>query len=128
MIIIKTIILMLIFGGSTSIGYLISKKYANRVMELKEFKNAINMLEAKIKFTYEPIPEIFKQISKNLDKNISEIFKKASEYIINITTKDAWNKAIEETKETLCLNNEDINIIKKLGNMLRENRRRRTDK
>ena len=121
MIIIKFTILLLIFASSTSIGYLISKKYVNRVIELKQFRNTINILENKIKFTYEPIPEIFKQISNNSEENISKIFQKASEYIIKENTKDAWNKAIEDEENNLSLNTEDINIIKSMGNMLRKN-------
>ena len=119
MIIIKFIILLLIFGGSTSIGYFISKKYKNRVIELKELKNAINMLETKIKFTYEPIPEIFIQISKTLKEELSILFSNASIYIEGSTIQSGWKKAIDETKENLNLNEEDINIIKNLGNMLR---------
>ena len=118
MIIIKFIILITIFAGSTSIGFLMSKKYKNRVIELREFKNAINTLETKIKFTYEPIPEIFKQISENLQNNISKIFERASKYIGDCTTKQAWNKAIEEIKPNLSLNNEDIKIMQDLGNLL----------
>jgi len=118
MIIIKFIILITIFGASTSIGFLMSKKYKNRVIELREFKNAINALEAKIKFTYEPISEIFNQISKNTQNNISKIFRKASKYIGENTTKEAWNKAIEELNSELNLNNEDIKIIQNLGNLL----------
>ena len=118
MIIIKFIILITIFGASTSIGILMSKKYKNRVIELRGFKNAINTLETKIKFTYQPIPEIFKEIATSLDKNIGAIFEKACEYIGENTTKQAWNKAIEEAKINLSLNNEDINIIQNLGNLL----------
>ena len=118
MIIIKFIILLTIFGASTSIGFLMSKKYKNRVIELREFKNAINTLEAKIKFTYEPIPEIFNQISENSQNNIFKIFRKASEYIGENTTKEAWYKAIEELKPVINLNNEDIKIIQDLGNLL----------
>lgn len=118
MIIIKFIILITIFGASTSIGFLMSKKYKNRVIELREFKNGINTLEAKIRFTYEPISEIFSQISKNDQNNISKIFKKASNYIGENTTKEAWNKAIEELKPQLNLNDEDIRIIQNLGNLL----------
>ena len=118
MIIIKIIILITIFVASTSIGFLMSKKYKNRVIELREFKNALNTLEAKIKFTYEPIPEIFNQISKSTQNNISKIFKKSSEYIGENTTKEAWNKATEELKPQLNLNNEDIKIIQNLGNLL----------
>lgn len=118
MIVIKFIILTAILTGSTSIGFLMSKRYKNRVIELREFKTAIHTLEAKIKFTYEPIPEIFKQISENLQNNISRIFERASNYIGEYTTKQAWNKAIEEIKPILSLNSEDIKIMQDLGNLL----------
>ena len=62
---IKYILLIAIFGLSTGIGILISKSYENRVIELKEFKNILNIMKTKIKFTYEPLAEIFKQISKD---------------------------------------------------------------
>jgi len=118
MIIIKFIILIIIFGACTSLGVLMSKKYKNRVIELREFKSTMNTLETKIKFTYEPIPEILKDISENLGKNTSLILKKASLYMEKNTTQSAWNQAIEETKKNLSLNNEDITIIKNLGNLL----------
>lgn len=118
MILLKFIILFIIFGGSTSIGFLMSKKYKNRVIELREFKTAINILEAKIKFTYEPISNIFNEIANNIDKNLSMIFKKASKYMDEGTVKTSWEKAIEESKINLSLNYEDINIIRNLGNLL----------
>ena len=60
----KYILLLAIFALSTAIGLLIAKSYQNRVVELKEFKNILNIMKTKIKFTYEPLAEIFKQISK----------------------------------------------------------------
>ena len=64
MIILKYIILCLVFLISFLIGNIISKKYILRVEELKDFKNALNIIENKIKFTYEPLGEIFTQTSK----------------------------------------------------------------
>ena len=55
MIIIKYAMLITIFLASFSVGRIISKRYKNRVIELKKFKDAINILETKIKFTYEPL-------------------------------------------------------------------------
>ena len=72
--VIKYILLIFIFGLSTGIGMLISKSYENRVMELKEFKNILNIMKTKIKFTYEPLAEIFKQISKDNETEIEKIF------------------------------------------------------
>ena len=57
MFFIKLFILFLIFLSSLKAGKIIAKKYSNRVDELKEMKNALNMFLTKIKFTYESIPE-----------------------------------------------------------------------
>ena len=70
--IIKYILLISIFSLSTAIGMTISKMYENRVNELKEFRNILNILKTKIKFTYEPLAEIFKQISKENDGKLNK--------------------------------------------------------
>ena len=41
---IKYMVLVIIFGLSTAIGLMISKSYENRVIELKEFKNILNII------------------------------------------------------------------------------------
>ena len=61
---IKYLTLIIILASTTYIGILISKKYLNRVKDLKEMKNALNIFSTKIKFTYEPIPQTFKEISE----------------------------------------------------------------
>lgn len=116
----KFLILILIFGASSLIGILISKKYSNRVNELKEIKSALNMLETKIKFTYQPLPQIFMEIYKSVSSKINNIFKEANLLMNNLSVKEAWNKAIDNS--ILDINEEDKNIIKNLGNMLRTNR------
>ncbi len=116
MIIIKWIIIFLVFLTSFIIGNLISQKYILRVKELKDFKNALNIIESKIRFTYEPLPEIFLQTSKMLSKNIETIFVQAGTYMKNIDAEEAWNKSLEES--TTNLKKEDIENIKNLGKML----------
>ena len=73
---VKYLLLIGIFGLSTSIGFLISKSYQNRVVELKEFKTILNIMKTKIKFTYEPLAEIFKQIAKDRNLNKNEVYMK----------------------------------------------------
>ena len=116
MIIIKYISIFLVFCISFYIGNLISKKYTLRLKELKEIKNALNIIESKIKFTYEPLPDIFIQTSKMLSENISQIFVQASNNMKNDNAEEAWDKSIE--KATNNLNNEDIENIKSFGKML----------
>lgn len=116
MIILKYIILALVFFITFLIGNIISKKYILRVEELKDFNNALNIIESKIKFTYEPLREIFVQTSKLLSKNISQIFINAGDYMKNLSAEEAWNKAIEESNTNLY--KEDVINIKNFGKML----------
>ena len=116
MIILKYIMVFLVFLISFIIGNLISKKYILRVKELKDFENALNIIESKIKFTYEPLPEIFIQTSKLLSKNISVIFTQASNNMKSLNAEEAWNKSLEESSTNLY--KEDIENMKNFGKML----------
>ena len=116
MIIFKYIIICLVFLISFLIGNIISKRYILRVKELKDFKNALNIIENKIKFTYEPLPEIFIQTSKLLSKNISKIFIQATNYMKTLGAQESWEKAIKESNT--YLNKDDIENIKSFGNLL----------
>ena len=121
--VLKYIILFMLLICSSYIGILLSKKYINRTNELRNMKNALAMLATKIKFTYEPLPIIFKNISEKFESNIGNIFKKAYENMEEHIASDAWENAVENTYTNL--NREDKNIVKNLGNLLRTSRCRR---
>lgn len=114
--IIKYFILFLILISSSLIGRFLSKKYVYRLQELEEMRNALNIFKTKIKFTYEPIPEIFTQISEMSNKNIGKIFETAKEKMQTKTANIAWEEALEET--TTNLKQEDKNILNNLSKLL----------
>lgn len=116
MFFIKVFILFLIFLGSLRAGKIIAKKYSNRVTELKEMKNALNMFLTKIKFTYESVPETFSEIGNNINGNIGKIFKTASENMKEKSAGEAWEEVIDKVETNLT--DEDKSIIKNLGRML----------
>lgn len=114
--IIKGILLFLIFLMSTAIGILISKMYENRVKELQQFKNILNILKTKIKFTYEPLGEIFAQISHEGSNKIEEIFANIVNRLVFEDVKYAWADSIQEAD--ISINQEDKDILKELGKTL----------
>lgn len=116
MIFIKYIILGMILLGTSYIGILISKKYANRVKDLNEMRKGFNFFEEKIKFTYEPIPDVFEEISKKLTENIGEIFINASSNMKDMSAGESWERAIEQSSTNMT--KEDIDIVKGLAKML----------
>lgn len=114
--VIKYLILFLILIISTLIGRTMAKKYVYRVEELEEIKVALNILKTKIKFTYEPIPEIFTEIAQNTTKNIKNIFVNAKEKMKESTAETAWQESVDEAIANL--NNEDKRAIKTLAKLL----------
>ena len=118
--VIKIFMLFLVFVTSTLIGKFLSKRYVYRLEELEEVQNSLNIFKSKIKFTYEPIPEIFEEISQNTSKNIGLIFLKAKQKMNEETANIAWEEALDEVvKENKTnLKNEDINILKNLSKLL----------
>lgn len=116
MIVIKYIGIFLVFIISFYIGYLISKKYTLRLKELKDLKNALNIIESKITFTYEPLQDIFMQTSKMVTGNVSKIFVQACDNMKTDNAEDAWDKSMQTSITNLNL--EDIENIKSFGKML----------
>ena len=116
MLIIKYIMLFLVFASASLIGKYLSKKYVYRLEELEELRNSLDILKTKIKFTYEPLPEIFDEISKISKKNVAQIFKTAKENMNSENAGIAWNQAIESNQNNL--NDEDKEVLKMMSKML----------
>lgn len=116
MFIFKLFILSLIIGASTAIGILFSKKYANREKEIKEMKTALNMFATKIKFTYEPIPNLFLEIANKIPGNVGNIFSIASTRMKEESAGEAWENALKEVEHNF--NKEDIAVLKNLSKLL----------
>lgn len=116
MLILKYFMLFIILVACSLIGRYLSKKYVIRVNELEEMKNALNMFQSKIKFTYEPIPEIFEEIAQNTSRSISRIFSLAKEKMKTSTANLAWEEAVEESQNNLT--KEDKYVLKTLSKLL----------
>ena len=116
MIVLKYVDLFLIILISTYIGFLKANSFSKRILELKNMKNALNMFKTKIEFTYEPIKEIFLEISRIIYQDNNNIFKIFCEKIDSKEITIAWNEAVLEYKGSL--NDNDKDIIKMLGKML----------
>ncbi len=115
--VIKYIFMFLIFIISLLIGNAISMKYKDRVVELKDFKSALNLLKAKIRYTYEPIPEIFLEISNKFESTVGGVFKMSRERMKRYAAGKAWESAIDEYS-FLSISKEDKKILKGLGKLL----------
>lgn len=93
-----------------------AKTFSIRVFKLRNLKNSFNIFKTKLEFTYEPIKEIFTEISEIVYKNKNNIFKSYVENMGNGKFEKAWNLAVAEN--SFSLSKEDIKIISNFGNLL----------
>ena len=90
-----------------------SKKFQTRVGQLKNFKNAMEIFKSKIRYTQQPVGEVFHELSEQIDGKVGEVFSKSLEYgDINI----GWVESLLSVG--LELNSEDLEILSNLGNTL----------
>ena len=118
MIFIKYILIFFVFLAFTYRGNTYSKKYVNRGADLAYRLNWLKIFKSKIQFTGLTIQEIFNQIYDDNKDVVGDIFKRASLNMENMSAKDGWKKAIEESQDKLSLNKEDFTAIETLGKML----------
>ena len=116
MFFLKFVIYILIFSLCTYIGILISKQYINRLNELKELKTALNVLKTKIRFTNEPLYDIFHEIAINSKGNVSNLFTIICNNLKTNSAKAAWENALDSAN--LAINKEDRQALKGMGKML----------
>lgn len=116
MLIVKYFLLVLILILFSMIGKFKAKKYVYRLEELEDVLNALNILKNKMKFTYEPIPGVFREISENTCKNIGNIFRIASKKMEKTTASIAWEESVESSNTNL--KEEDKQVIKTMSKLL----------
>lgn len=118
LVVFKILFLFAVLVLSTMIGMIVARKYLSRVNELQETISALEILESRINYTYDTIPEIFDFIARHLKTNVKNIFEYTSEKLINdknFSAGELFNSTIDEEKILLELNDTDIDILKGLS-------------
>lgn len=116
MVLIKGILLISVFSIATFLGLAMANRYKERVKDLKSILSILNIIETKIKYTYEPLPQIFDDISKQFKTNIGNMFKTSREKMKQVSAGEAWAYGVENSSTNM--NDEDLQILKNLDKML----------
>lgn len=114
--IIKMLLGISIVFCSCRIGILVSKKYIYRLDELEEIKNDFQIIENKIKYTYDPLENIFLEISELSNSNISQLFSQVAKKIKQEGTEKAWKDSIKKLDSSLT--KEDKETLEEFGRLL----------
>lgn len=117
----KLIGCILIIAASTAVGFMLAEGLKKRSLQLKEFQRAILQLENEIMYTLTALPEACQIVSKKSKEPIAHIFEKIALKLMNNecdSVHRAFFQVLEEAKNALFLNKDDINIILDLARTL----------
>lgn len=117
MLVLKLFVISGIIVICSYLGIQKAKTFEVRTEELKKIQSSLNMFKSKIEFTYEPIKDIFEEISKIVYQDKSNIFKNTINFLQeNYEITQAWNMAIINTQN--YLDTEDKDTLKLMGKLL----------
>ena len=116
MLVLKIVMLFAVFGTISTIGVKISNRYTERANNLKQIKKALNIFETKIMYTYEPIPDVFLEISKKIKGDVGKLFGDASRNMSLDFAGDAWEKSLNNSN--IMLLEDDKEALRSLGKLL----------
>lgn len=118
LLVIKVVLLLIIVALSTFIGILISKRYSSRVDEIQDLITALEILESRLNYTYDTIPDAFSFVGKHMRSSAKKIFEIASRKLQiekSFTASEVFQSTIDEEKVFLSLNENDIEVLKGLS-------------
>jgi stage III sporulation protein AB len=116
MIVVKIIMLFLVFGTICAIGMKIANSYKARAYNLKQIKKGLKILETKISYTNEELPDLFLDISKKVAGDVCRLFFDAGQNMELEFAGEAWEKSVDSTN--LALTTDDKEALKSLGKLL----------
>lgn len=115
---IKIIGALLILLSGSSIGWIISGIYLNRVRELRELQLAFNVINTEISYEKTILSGALIKAAESLSSSLRDIFLEAARSLtlrIGKGFQEIWEETIEKYKEELSLNMEDLVILKNWG-------------
>ena len=92
-----------------------------RVKEIEDIMAALDLLETRVKYTYDTIADSFDFISENMKTRAYRVFKITASHLLdnkNMSAGDIFRSVVDEESIFLDLNKEDIEILKGLGTSL----------
>lgn len=112
--------LLILISGS-SIGWIISSIYLNRVRELRELQLAFNIINTDISYGKTILSAVLIKSSESLNSSLKTIFVEAARGLtvrIGKNFFEIWVDLIDTYKKNLNLNKEDLEILKSWGKQI----------
>ncbi len=115
----KGILCLIIIFACGGLGLLKAQTYGQRLNELNDLKDMINMLQTEMSYRKDPLPAVFARIAAYKDSRAMDLLRECSRAMKeSLDLKECWETAVCSAYKGSCLKEEDLIIMKDLGMQL----------
>jgi len=102
---------------SSILGMRMAKRYSLRVKEIRLFQGAFSQLETEIMYYQSFLPDALDRIARNNHGGVAHFFYAVNTKLVcsRNTVSGAWEKALNETKQLLNVDSEELDMICQFG-------------
>ncbi|MFA7468301.1 MAG: stage III sporulation protein SpoIIIAB [Desulfotomaculaceae bacterium] len=114
----KLIGAILLISTCGYVGWQVSRSYAHRPVELRQFMSALQMLETEIIYAATPLPDALSGIAERVDTRVSSFFAQAAKELKTTrgsSAREAWSAALDRYRADSTLDRGDLGILNSLG-------------
>jgi stage III sporulation protein AB len=111
---------ILLIIATTQIGFEIAKRLANRPRQIRQLKNALQVLEAEIVYGQTPIHEVFMRLSSQIPKPLSLFFEQLTEKLQGnqISLYGVWKEVLDRFWLKTAMKKNEKEILEQFGQTL----------
>lgn len=117
---VKWIGALLFIGATTLAGFEMSRRLNARPKQIRQVKNALQILEAEILYSQLPLPEAFLTIAKQIPQPSRSFFQSLGD-TLHENNKDlytVWNNQVNALLKTSSLSDNEGEILRQFGRTL----------
>ena len=116
----KWIGMLLILFTCTWVGIDKSNKFKGRTNQLREFIQALQLMEAEMTFGKLPIQSLFELLSEQLSEPVSHFFDDLNKRLTHVdySLQEVWQETIQNHFHRLALTKKDLHVLKQFGDTL----------
>ncbi|HHY81454.1 MAG TPA: stage III sporulation protein AB [Clostridiales bacterium] len=105
---------------STLIGLEMAKRYVARTKELSAMQGALSRLETEIVHYASRLPEALNMIGQSIGGGTGKLFCLTAKSLNDkkCTVSEAWRSSLDNLKDELHLQQEDLDILRRFGDQL----------
>lgn len=108
---------IILIVATTSIGLYLSNRFEKRPKHIRDFENALQILEAEITYSQAPLQVAFQTLSNQLPKPLQQFFSSLNEDMLlgELDFITLWEQAVKRLAKEASYKKNEIEIIRQFG-------------